>query len=200
MRKLSVFEFISLNGFFKGPGGDISWHKHGEEEGKYSEEAIQADHMLLFGRVTYEMMVGYWSSPMAAENSPVVAEGMNKADKIVFSRTLEKVEWNNTKLMKNHIVEEIRKMKATPGKDMTILGSGTIAALFADAGLIDEIQVMVDPVVIGSGTPLFHTIKTPLDLRLINTRTFKSGVVLLSYQLVNRSVAGIESYRITRIK
>jgi len=184
MRKLSVFEFTSLNGFFKGHGDDISWHRHGEEEGKYSEEVLKAGNTLLFGRVTYEMMAGYWPTPMAAEHNPVVAVGMNKADKIVFSKTLKKVGWNNTKLIKENIVDEIRKMKALPGADMTILGSGTIATLFADAGLLDEIQIMVDPIVIANGTPLFHTIKKPMDLKLTGTRTFKSGTVILIYRPV----------------
>ena len=184
MPKLSVFEFSSLNGSFKGPGDDISWHRHGEEEGEYSEDMLKTGSTLLFGRVTYEMMAGYWSSPMAAENSPVVAAGMNKADKIVFSKTLKKVGWNNTKVINENIVDEIRRMKEMPGNDMTILGSGTIATLFADAGLLDEIQIMVDPIVIGNGTPLFHAIKKPMDLKLTGTRTFKSGTVILIYRPV----------------
>jgi dihydrofolate reductase len=107
---------------------------------------------------------------------------MNKADKIVFSRTLKKAGWNNTRLVEDNIVEEIMKMKRMPGKDMTLLGSGSIVTLFAEQGLIDEYQVMVDPVVLGRGTPIFKGIKHKLDLKLIATRTFKSGVVLLSYQ------------------
>jgi dihydrofolate reductase len=116
------------------------------------------------------------------QHDPIVAEGMNKADKIVFSRTLKKAGWNNTRLVKDNIVEEIMKMKRMPGKDMTLLGSGSIVTLFAEQGLIDEYQVMVDPVVLGRGTPIFKGIKHKLDLKLIATRTFKSGVVLLSYQ------------------
>lgn len=90
MRKLSVFNFITLNGFYKGPGGDISWHKHGEEGSKFSEENLKSANILLFGRVTYEMMAGFWPSPMAYETFPAVAEGMNNTDKIVFSKTLKK--------------------------------------------------------------------------------------------------------------
>src|SRR5678815_3833081 len=118
MRKLSAFEFTSLNGFYKGQENDISWHRHGGEESNYSEEMLEEGNTLLFGRVTYEMMVGYWTSPMAAEQYPVVAEGMNKADKIVFSRSLDKAGWNNTKLVKENIVEEMRRMKEMPGKNM----------------------------------------------------------------------------------
>jgi dihydrofolate reductase len=112
----------------------------------------------------------------------VVAEGMNNADKIVFSKTMKKAAWNNTRLMKDDIVNEIKKMKKAPGMDMTILGSGSIVTLFAEQGLIDEYQIMVNPVVLGDGIPLFKDMKIKLDLKLIATRPFKSGVVLLSYR------------------
>jgi dihydrofolate reductase len=187
MRKLSVFNFVTLNGYFKGPNEDISWHRHGGEEAEYSEQALQADNILLLGRKTYEMMVAFWPTPMAKESFPKVAEGMNRAEKIVYSRTLKKVEWNNTRLVKENIVEEIRKMKQTPGKDMTILGSGSIVTQLAEQGLIDEYQIMVDPIIIGEGTPIFSAsggkgIKHKRELKLTKTRTFKSGVVLLYYQ------------------
>lgn len=183
MRKVSVFNFATLNGYFEGPKkGDISWHRHGGEEAEYSAESLKSGNTLLFGRVTYEMMVSYWPTPMAMENFPIVAEGMNKAEKIVFSRTLKKVAWNNTRLLKGNIVEEIKKMKQMHGKDMTLLGSGSILTQFAEQGLIDEYQIMVDPVAIGDGTPMFKGIKHQLDLKLTKTRTFKNGVVLLCYQ------------------
>jgi dihydrofolate reductase len=182
MRKVNVFNFITLNGCYKGPKGDISWHRHGAEENEYAADGLSSESTLLFGRVTYQMMASYWPTPIAIKNDPIVAEGMNNADKIVFSRTLKKVEWNNTRLVKDNITEEIRKMKQMPGKDMTILGSGSIVTQFAEQGLIDEYQIMVDPVVIGDGTPIFKDIKHKLDLKLTMTRTFKSGVVLLCYQ------------------
>jgi dihydrofolate reductase len=182
MRKVTVFNFITLNGYFKGRNGDISWHKHGAEENEYAAEMLKSGNTLLFGRVTYEMMASYWPTPIAIKNDPIVAEGMNNADKIVFSRTLKKVEWSNTRIVKDNIEEEIKKMKQMPGKDMTLLGSGTILTQFAEQSLIDEYQIMVDPVVIGDGTPIFKSIKNKLDLKLTMTRTFKSGVVLLCYQ------------------
>ena len=182
MRKVSVFNFITLDGYFKGPKGDISWHRHGAEENEYAAEGLSSESTLLFGRVTYQMMASYWPTPIAIKNDPIVAEGMNNAEKIVFSRTLKKADWNNTRLVKDNIAEEIRKMKQMPGKDMTILGSGSIVTQFAEQGLIDEYQIMVDPVVIGDGTPIFKDIKHKLNLKLTMTRTFKSGVVLLCYQ------------------
>jgi dihydrofolate reductase len=182
MRKLSVFNFVTLNGYFQGPKGDISWHRHGAEENEYAAEGLKSGSVLLFGRVTYEMMASYWPTSNAFKNDPIVADGMNKAEKIVFSRTLKTVEWNNTRLVKGNIGEEIRKMKQLPGKDLTVLGSGSIVTQFAELGLIDEYQIMVDPVVLGEGTPLFRGLKQKLNLKLATTRTFRSGVVLLSYQ------------------
>ncbi|OGD27233.1 MAG: dihydrofolate reductase [Candidatus Aminicenantes bacterium RBG_19FT_COMBO_59_29] len=187
MRKVSAFNFVTLNGYFKGPKGDISWHRHGAEENEYAAESLKSGNTLLFGRVTYEMMASYWPTPAAIKNDPVVARGMNNADKIVFSRTLKKAEWTNTRLVKDNIVEEMKKMKQVPGKDMTLLGSGSILAQFAEHGLIDEYQIMVDPVVLGDGTPIMKSIKHKLDLRLIGTRTFKSGVVLLCYGPVEKA-------------
>jgi dihydrofolate reductase len=182
MRKVNVFNFITLNGFYKGPQGEIDWHKHGKEENEYAAEGLKSESTLLFGRTTYEMMAGYWPTPMALQNDPVVAKGMNNAKKIVFSRSLKKAEWKNTTIVKDNLVEEIKKMKKMSGKDMTILGSGSIVTQCAEHGLIDEYQIMIDPVVIGSGTPIFNNITHQLNLKLTATRTFKSGVVLLLYQ------------------
>lgn len=184
MRKLTVFNFTTLNGFFKGPDDDISWHRHESEEGDYAANMLQSDGILLFGRKTYEMMAGYWASPMALENDPLVAAGMNNAEKIVFSQSLQNADWNNTTLIKDNIVETIRKMKQSPGKDMAILGSGTIVTLFAEAGLIDEFQIMIDPVVLGQGTPLLEGIRGKIDLELTSIQQFKTGVVLLCYRLL----------------
>jgi dihydrofolate reductase len=182
MGKLSVFNFITLNGFYKGVNNDIGWHKHGEEEGEFSAEGAQSDSVILFGRVTYDMMYSFWPTPMAMESMPVVADGMNNSEKIVFSRTLKKAGWNNTRIISSHAVEEIKKLKKALQKDMIILGSGSIVTLCAEHGLIDTYQIMIDPVAIGNGTPLFNGMKRQLDLRLTSTRTFKSGVILLNYE------------------
>ena len=182
MRKLTIFNFVTLDGYYKGPKEDISWHRHGEEENKYAAGNLKSGGTLLFGRVTYEMMASYWPTQVAIKNDPAVAEGMNKADKIVFSRTLKKAEWNNTRLVKDNLVEEVRKMKQQPGKDMAVLGSGSIVAQLAQAGLVDEYQIMVDPVALGEGTSIFKGLKHKLDLQLTSTKKFKSGVVLLCYR------------------
>ena len=186
MGRVAAFNFVTLNGYYKGLKGDINWHRHGAEENEYAAESLKSGGTLLFGRVTYELMASYWPTPIAIKNDPIVAEGMNKAEKIVFSRTLIKVGWNNTRLVKDDIEEEIKKMRQMPGRDMTLLGSGSILTQLAEQGLIDEYQIMVDPVVIGAGTPIFKGIKQKLDLKLTGTRTFKSGVVLLCYQPVEK--------------
>ncbi len=182
MSNLTVFNFVTLDGYFKGAKGDISWHTHGIEENKYAGEMLKSNNTLLFGRLTYELMASYWTTPFALENDSVVAKAMNSADKIVFSRTLKKPKWENTKLIKNNIAQEIQKRKQEKGSDMTILGSGSIVTLCAEHGLIDEYQIMVDPVIIGKGTPMFKGLKHKQNLKLVKTKTFKTGVVLLCYQ------------------
>jgi dihydrofolate reductase len=182
MPKLSCFNFVSLNGFYKGLREDISWHRHGEEEAQFSAENAQKESILLFGRVTYEMMYSFWSTEQAMAMMPQVAEGMNRSEKIVFSRTLEKAEWNNARVVQHDIYSEVRKLKENGTKDMTILGSGSIVSQLADHGLIDLYSIMLDPVAIPYGSSIFHGISKKLDLRLIGTRTFESGVVLLNYE------------------
>ena len=185
MRKLTVFNFATMNGYFKGPGGDISWHKNDDpEKNEFGEEGLKSDSTILFGRVTYEMMASFWPTPDAIKFAPEMAEGMNKAEKIVFSRSLKKADWNNTTIIKENIVEEVRKMKQGTGRDMTILGSGSIVNQFAEAGLIDDFIFMIDPIALGDGTPLFKNIQHVLELKLTKTQTFKSGVVVLWYQPV----------------
>jgi dihydrofolate reductase len=182
-----MFNFMTMNGYYKGPNGDISWHQHGNgEEAAFAREGAGGGNMLLFGRVTYEMMARVWPSPDAIKSMPEIAEGMNKADKIVFSMTLQKAEWNNTRLIKDNMVEEVRKMKQLPGKDMTILGSGSIVTQLTEAGLIDEYQLMLDPIALGAGTSLFQSMRYPLSLKLTSSRIFKSGTVLLNYVPVRK--------------
>jgi len=187
MRKLSVFNFVSMNGYFAGPGGDISWHKDrpgDQEQEQYGKEGVQSDGVLIFGRKTYDMMASFWPTAMAMQVNPVMAEGMNTRDKIVFSKTMDKAEWQNTTLIKDDAVEAMRKLKQQAGKPMTILGSGSIVTQLAAAGLIDEFQFMIDPVALGSGTPLFNGLAQPLELQLVDHKIFKSGVIVLTYKPV----------------
>jgi dihydrofolate reductase len=107
---------------------------------------------------------------------------MNSIQKVVFSRTMDKASWSNTRLVKQNIEEEIRKLKKQPGKHMAILGSGSIVSQLAQQGLIDEYQIMVNPVVLGKGRTLFEGIRDQLVLKLVRTRTFRNGCVLLTYE------------------
>lgn len=184
MPKLGVFNLMTLDGYFAGPGGDISWHQVDAEFQELAEKNSNSGNTLLFGRVTYELMAGYWTSADALANDPVVTQGMNKSPKIVFSRTLNKAEWANTRLVKNDMLGVVRKLKERPGKDLAILGSGSIVAQLSQAGLIDEYQILLVPVVLGKGKTMFEGIQNRLALKLRETRTFSNGNVLLVYEPV----------------
>lgn len=183
MNKLTSFTFITLNGFFKGLNEDTSWHPHGGEAAQFANNASGSDNILLFGRKTYEMMAGFWPSPMAAELFPVVAANMNKAQKIVWSNSLTKTDWQNTTIMNGDVVEQLKQLKQTGTKDITILGSGSLLSQLSDAGLIDEYTIMLDPIALGKGSTIFEGVQHPLELKLVSSRVFeKDGIVLLNYQ------------------
>ena len=185
MRKLIVFNQVSLDGFFTDLNGDMSWaHKQDAEWQAFVEENASAGGELLFGRITYELMASFWPTPFALKNYPIVAERMNSLPKVVFSRTLDKASWNNTNLVKGDMAAGIRRMKEEPGKDMVIFGSGSIVSQLAQEGLIDEYQIVVNPIVLGKGRTMFEGIREKLNLKLTKTRTFGNGNVLLCYEPV----------------
>ncbi len=186
MRKVFLFNMVTLDGFFEGPNQDISWHHVDEEFNEFAIKQLHEIGTLLFGRVTYQMMASYWPTDIAIADDPVVAGLMNDMPKVVFSRTLGNAEWNNTELIKDHVVEEVSKLKQQSGKDIAIFGSSNLAVTLADHGLIDEYRMIANPVFLGKGTPLLKGIKDKLDLRLLNTRAFKSGNVLLCYVPVQK--------------
>ena len=146
MRKLSVFNLITLDGYFAGSGGDISWHMVDNEFQELANAAANSGNTLLFGRKTYELMASYWPTPAGLQDDPIVAEGMNKLEKIVFSRSLDRVDWHNSRLVKGDLLDEIRRLKVGVGSDLTILGSGSIVAQLAQVELIDEYQLLLNPV------------------------------------------------------
>jgi len=186
MRKLSVFNQVSVDGFFRTMDGAIDWVKDRQGDDPEFREFISGNAsgggVLLFGRKTYEMMAGFWQTPMAAEQFPVVARQMNALPKIVFSKTLKEATWQNTTLLKGDLVGEVRKLKSGPGEPMAILGSGSIVAPLARAGLIDEVQFLVFPVVLGEGASMFAGVGKTLDLKLKSTRVFRNGIVSLVYE------------------
>jgi len=183
MRKLIVFNQVSIDGYFTDADGDMSWaHKQDAEWNAFVAENARSGGELLFGRITYELMKSYWPTPAAAKAAPVVAEQMNNLPKIVFSKTLDKASWNNTKLVGGDLAAEIRKMKNKPGEQMVIMGSGTIVSQLTAEGLIDEYQIVVNPIVLGKGRTMFEGIKRKLNLKRTKTRSFGNGNVLLCYE------------------
>lgn len=172
---------ITLDGFFEGPNQDISWHNVDDEFNEFAIDQLKEVGTLLFGRVTYQGMASYWPTDFAKQDDPVVARLMNDLPKIVFSTTLNSAEWNNSRLVKENAAEEVSKLKGQPGKDIAIFGSSDLATSLAEAGLIDEYRIIVNPVFLGHGTPLLKGIKDRLNLKLLKARTFNSGNVLLYY-------------------
>ena len=172
---------ISLDGFFEGANHNISWHNVDEEFNEFAIAQLNEIGTLLFGRVTYQMMVSYWPTSEAVKNDPVVADLMNRIPKIVVSKTMTTAKWNNTKLMRDQIAEEFSKLKEQSGQDLAIFGSANLMSTLMRMDLIDEHRIMVNPVILGTGTPLFQT-KDKLNFKLLKTRTFWNGNVLLGYE------------------
>ena len=186
MRRLTVFNQVSLDGYFVDAHGDMSWAHTDNKDMEWQafvEDNASAGGVLLFGRITYELMASYWPTPHATRTNPIVAEQMNDLPKIVFSRTLDHASWNNTRLVKGDPAAEVRKMKKEPGMDMVLMGSGTIVSQLTQERLIDEYQVVVIPIVLGQGRTMFEGPQERLPLKLTKTRTFGNGNVLLCYEL-----------------
>ena len=182
MRKVFLFMMVTLDGFFEGPNHEIDWHNVDEEFNEFAIEQLNDIDTLLFGRVTYEGMASYWPTQFAKENDPMVADKMNRIPKLVFSKTLDKAEWSNSRLVKEHIAEEVSKLKQQQGGDLAIFGSSDLTVSLLEMGLVDELRIMVNPVVLGSGKQLFEGMHEILKLKLLKTKTFRSGNVLLYYQ------------------
>jgi dihydrofolate reductase len=189
MRKIYMFMMLSLDGFFEGPNHDLSWHNVDQEFNKFAIEQMNEIDLILFGRRMYQLMEGFWpdvvNNPKMSKEDHEVARLMNNTNKIVFSKTLDKVEerenWKNVRLVKKFDPDEITRLKEQPGKDMWVGGS-ELAISFIKYGLIDEFRFMINPVVIGAGITIFKGIDKKLNLELIKTRTFNSGNVLLYYR------------------
>ena len=184
MGRVIVFNHVSLDGFFTDVNGDMSFAHNPRQDPEWDafvNDNARGGGTLLFGRITYQLMAGFWPTPAAAAMMPLVAERMNALPKVVFSRTLDSAAWNNTRLVKHDLPGEVRRMKREPGTDLVVLGSGSIVAQLAGEGLIDEYQIVVDPVAIGQGRTLFASMGARLPLSLRSTRAFANGNVLLCY-------------------
>ena len=181
MRKILVFTNTSLDGYFEGPEHDLSAFNHDFEA--FPGEPGQEVDALVFGRKTYEMMK-FWSTPQAAEMMPEVARFMNDTPKYVASHTPFEAGWKNVTVLSEDARAELRKLKGASGKNIMIFGSNELVVSLLQAGLIDELQIVVNPVALSQGTTLFKGLPGKMDFTLAGTRTFKSGAVMLRFEPV----------------
>lgn len=191
MRKLILFMHVSLDGFVCGPNGEQDWMTMNDDEvGKYLISDLQTTvDTMLVGRVLYQGFASVWPSIAADPANPKelieFANWMENTPKIVFSKTLETVEWKNSSLAKGDLADEVAQLKQQPGGDMVVFGGAGFAAALTEQNLVDEYRIKLEPVVLGAGRPLFKNVSDRINLTVIKGKTFSSGVVGLYYQ-VNR--------------
>jgi len=181
MKKVILQMSVSLDGYVEGPGREIDWHIVDDDFNAYAAETLRTTDVLIMGRRTYELMAGYWPT---AVNDDLVKEQMNATPKLVFSRTLARVDWQNSTLATGSIADEVARLKQVHGDGLLWVGGGALASSFLDQGLLDEIRIILTPVVLGGGSTLLGDITRRHRLRLLSTRNFASGNVLLRYEPV----------------
>ncbi|MCD9020735.1 dihydrofolate reductase family protein [Cohnella silvisoli] len=188
MRKVVLFMHLSLDGYAAGPKGELNWIPYDEESMNYADEVVSTVGSPIYGRVTFELMESYWptvpNNPSSSKRDIDHANWYEKIEKIVISRSLDRVESSHTTLIKANIAEEIAKLKQQPGKDLVIFGSPSIARTFIELGLIDEYRLTISPVILGSGITVFNDLKDKINLKLLDSRTLRSGLIALHYQQV----------------
>ena len=177
----------TVDGYFEGPDHDIEWHNTDEEFGEFANKQTGEAGTFFMGRRTYELMESYWPTEDARTSDPIVAELMNTTPKIVFSKSLESINetehWKNVTLKHEVNADEIRELKEKSDKDIAVFGSSNLCVSLLKAGVLDELRLMVNPVVLGRGTTLFEGLDEKISLRLTNTRNFKNGNILLTYSV-----------------
>ncbi|HEU5439394.1 MAG TPA: dihydrofolate reductase family protein [Ktedonobacterales bacterium] len=188
MPRIITTTWVTLDGFIAGPKGEMDWvgRFYDEAMGRYETDLVNAADTLLLGRVTYESFAGSWphvpDNPDVSEGEKAYARRLNAMRKVVVSRSLDRAEWNNSTLLREVTPEAVEQLKREPGGDIVIYGSASLVSALTNLGLIDEYQVLVHPVVLGGGKPLFGDVNGQVTLKLVNTKTHPSGVVLLTYQ------------------
>lgn len=189
MRKIIALIHLSLDGFASGPNDELDWISYDSDLEKYAHSMHALTDAVIWGRRTYEGMASYWltvpGNPASTPSELEHAKFLEDSTKIVVSRTLDHIDWNNTKntvLIKDNIAAEINKIKAQPGKDIWFLGSTMLAQTFMQLDLIDEYRININPTVLGKGKPLFANVDRKIPLKLLESETFKSGVVALRYE------------------
>lgn len=184
MRKIIVSNLVSLDGFFEGVNKEIDWFTVDESFFEYARQLLNDVDTILFGRITYQMMAAFW--PNAIDEDAVITHKMNHLPKIVFSKTLKRVEWDNAKLVKGNLAKEVKSLKEQAGKDIVIFGSGTLVTQLTELGLIDEYRVIINPLLLGEGNPMFKGIEDKIYLKLLKTKTLDTGVVILYYEPIKK--------------
>jgi dihydrofolate reductase len=182
MRKIFAFIMTTLDGYYEGPNQEFDFWVVDEEFNRFAVDQLDEVDTLLFGRVTYQGMAAYWPTPAGEQDDPRVAARMNGLSKIVVSRTLDKPDWVNTRLITGDVADELTELKERPGKDIAILGSSDLTVNLIQMGLVDEVRIMVNPVVLGAGKSVFLTAGERITLKLLKSRPFNSGNVLLYYR------------------
>ena len=188
--------FVTLDGYMVGPDEDMSWAITGfdrEMQADIAEDMSRMSDVFVFGRVTYGIFAAYWPgavpyeqgdelNPAEGKEDPRIIQALNDSPKLVFSRTLKRSEWKNTRVIDEGLEDEIRSLKAQPGKAVSIQGSASIVQALARADLIDEYRLYLHPVLLGSGKPLFATGANRQDFELARTKPYANGVVAMSYR------------------
>ncbi len=179
MRKVVAFLFLSLDGVMESPE---NWTpQYGNDElGREAKVGMDAADTLLFGRRTYEAFASYWPDK-TAKDEPLFADWLNNTPKLVASTTLRKVEWKNSTLIKGDVVEELKRLKQRPGKNLNIIGSATLVRSLMRAEVLDELHLTIYPIIVGTGRRLFEDGVDQMPLRLLEAKTFGTGVLSLSY-------------------
>ena len=186
MRKIFLFMMTSLDGYFEGPDHDLSWHNVDAEFNVFAQEQMKEADAILFGRRTYQLMESYWPSEDGRKDDPEVAQLMNNTPKVVVSHSLKNVAetkiWKHVRLINKNVKDEIIRLKKEKGGNIILLGSSKLCVSLLEWGLLDEVRIMIAPVVIGKGTPLFQGLKNKVNFTLTKSRNFKNGNILLYYR------------------
>lgn len=185
MRRVIVSEFVSADGYIAGQGGGMSWvtGRFDEEMARYAGGLMASMDTVLLGRITYQIMAAAW--PNFTESQSPGADAMNSAKKVVLSRTLKEAPWGKyapALVIADSVEERIHELKEEPGKSIVVYGSANSVQGLTRMGLIDEYQLLVHPLFLGAGKPLFADMEKPVDLRLVRAQTYGNGVSLLCYQ------------------
>lgn len=187
-RRLYVSMIVSLDGFIEGPNRELDWFLDGDPQfGRYCDEMIDSVGMALYGRRSYELMLSYWPNAEREARSAAdlaFARKMNALPKIVLSRTLEHAEWNNTRIVRDRVAETIADLKREPGKPLVAWAGAGLVETLSRHELVDEYRLIVHPVILGGGTPLFRNVEQRKRLKLVRTSQLGADLTLLCYEPV----------------